>query len=143
MDYKERFKEAQECIANRQYQEAVNVYQEVMKETEGQDTYYWALKQLGDVVGYIGFKDYFQSIDIYQKIVMEYENEEDNLYDLCQMDMARAYLEMGLEMMDNFDTTIEMIQSSTDSMQEYKMNLVRRRNDYIEGKAEILYKARM
>ncbi len=81
MDVKAKFSEAQDYVSKRIFDGALQIYKEIMEATEGEDTYYWALKHYGDVVGYIGYKDYFQSIDVYQKIIMEYENEEDNLYE--------------------------------------------------------------
>ncbi len=143
MDTKVRFKEAEESVLGRRYEEAVQIYKEIMEVTEGQDVYYWALKHLGDVVGYLGYKDYFQSIDIYQKIVMEYEGEEDHLYELSQLDMARAYLELGLSMFESFDSTVSMLEPQDDKMINYKKELLEKRNEYIENEGEILFKERL
>lgn len=143
MNIKEKFNEAQDLVVRRGYDEALKIYKEIMEANEGEDAYFWALKHFGDVVGYIGFKDYFQSIDIYQKIIMEYENEEDNLYEMCQIDTARAYLELGLDMIENFDNTIHMFEPEDSKMKKYMQELIKRRNDFVEQQAEAIYKARL
>ncbi len=61
MDVKAKFSEAQDYVSKRIFDGALQIYKEIMEATEGEDTYYWALKHYGDVVGYIGYKDYFQS----------------------------------------------------------------------------------
>lgn len=143
MDIKGKFNEAHEFVSKRMYDGALQIYKEIMEATEGEDSYFWALKQYADVVGYIGYKDYFQSIDIYQKIIMEYENEEDNLYEMCQIDTARAYLECGREMIESFDNTIHMFEPEDPKMQSYMQELIQSRNAFIEQEAETIYKSRL
>lgn len=143
MENRERFREAQALVGNRQFEEALQLYKAIMDETEGTDTHYWALKHFGDLVGYVGYKDYFQSIDIYQKIISEYEGEDDALYELTQLDVARAYLEMGLEMLGNFENTISIFEPQNDAAVAYQQDLIGRRNQFIEAEAEALYKNRL
>lgn len=143
MDYTEKFREAQSLVGNRQFESAMEAYKAIMDESEGTDTYFWALKHFGDLVGYIGFKDYFQSIDIYQKIISDYEGEDDGLYELTQLDVARAYLEMGLEMISNFENTIQIFEPQHEAMVTYQQELIQRRNQFIESEAEALFKNRL
>lgn len=143
MDYNERFKEAESLVGNRQFDGAMQIYNDIMQETEGTDTYFWALKHVGDLVGYIGYKDYFQSIDVYQKIIAEYEGEDNALYELTQLDVARAYLEMSLEMMENFESTIQIFEPQNETMVAYQEALVKRRDQFIESEADTLFKNRL
>lgn len=143
MDYNEKLKEAMSLVGNRQFEEAVESYKAIMAETEGTDIYFWALKHFGDLVGYVGYKDYFQSIDIYQKIITEYEGEDDALYELTQLDVARAYLEMGLEMIGNFESTIQIFEPQHETMIAYQKELIARRNQFIESEAETIFKNRL
>lgn len=143
MDYTEKFREAQSLVGNRQFESAMEAYKAIMDESEGTDTYFWALKHFGDLVGYVGFKDYFQSIDIYQKIISDYEGEDDGLYELTQLDVARAYLEMGLEMISNFENTIQIFEPQHEAMVTYQQELIQRRNQFIESEAEALFKNRL
>lgn len=143
MDIKAKFDEAQEYVGRRVFEGAIQIYKEIMEASEGEDAYYWALKHYGDVIGYIGLKDYFQSIDVYQKIIMEYENEEDSLYEMCQIDTARAYLELGIDMIQNFDNTISMFEPEDDKMITYMKQMIKRRNEFIEQEAEVIYKSKL
>lgn len=143
MDFNEKIRDAQALVGNRQFEEALQAYKAIMDESEGTDAYYVALKHFGDVVGYIGYKDYYQSIDIYQKIISEYEGEDDGLYELTQLDVARAYLEMGLDMLGNFESTIAIFEPQSEAMVAYQQDLLNRRNQFIEKEAESLYKDRL
>lgn len=143
MDYKERFREAESLVRNRQFEAALESYKGIMEETEGTDTYFWALKHMGDLVGYIGYKDFFQSIDVYQKIIAEYEGEDNALYELTQLDVARAYLEMSLEMMENFESTIQIFEPQHESMIAYQQELMKRRDQFIEAEADSIFKNRL
>lgn len=143
MDYTKRFEEAGSLVRNRQFEDAMESYKAIMDETEGTDTHFWALKHFADLVGYIGFKDYYQSIDIYQKIISEYEGDDDNLYELTQLDVARAYLEMGFQMLENFESTIQIFEPQHESMIAYQQELIARRNQFIETEAETIFKARL
>lgn len=144
MDWKELFREGELLVRERKVGEAIEHYQGMMeKAQEEPKVYFWSLKYLGDVVGYLGLKDYLQAIDIYQKIINEYEDEEDSLYNWCQLDISRAYLEMGLEMLQNFDSMREMLEPVDEEMEKYYTKILEKRNDYIEREAEILYKERM
>jgi tetratricopeptide (TPR) repeat protein len=144
MDWNKMFREGEQLVSERKVAEAIEHYKGIMEQAgEEQKIYYWALKHLADVVGYMGLRDYFQSIDIYQKIINEYEAEDDPLYNWCQLDISRAYLEMGLEMMENFDSMREIVGLEDEEMENYFEKLVERRNDYIEREAEVIYKGRM
>lgn len=143
MDYRARLEEAASLVRNRQFEAAMGEYKTIMDETEGTDTYFWALKHFGDLVGYIGMKDYYQSIDIYQKIISEYEGDDDALYELTQLDVARAYLEMGFEMIGNFENTIQMFEPQHEAMIAYQNELIARRNQFIESEAEVIFKGRL
>lgn len=143
MDHKELFREAHALVGNRQFEEAMQLYKTIMDENEGTDAHFWALKHLGDLVGYIGYKDYYQSIDIYQKIISDYEGDDDALYELTQLDVARAYLEMGLEMIENFENTISIFEPQHEAMITYQQELIDRRNQFIEAEAEALFKNRL
>lgn len=143
MDYREKFDEAGSLVRNRQFEAAMEAYKAIMDETAGTDMYFWALKHIGDLVGYIGMKDYYQSIDIYQKIIAEYEGEDDALYELTQLDVARAYLEMGFEMISNFENTIQIFEPQNEAMITYQNELIARRNQFIESEAETIFKSRL
>ncbi|MFZ5967138.1 MAG: hypothetical protein ACOYVK_08175 [Bacillota bacterium] len=143
-NWEELFKQGEQLVSDRMISEALEHYKGIMDQAaEEPKIYFWALKHLGDVVGYAGLKDYLQAIDIYQKIINEYEEDDDQLFHWCQLDMARAYLEMGMEMMENFDNMREIVALEDKNMEEYFHKLVDRRNQYIEGEAEILYKERL
>ena len=145
MNWEERFKEGEQLVSDRRISEAMEHYKGILEEA-GEDNkkiYFWAMKHLGDVLGYAGIKDYMQSIDIYQKIINEYEEADDTLYNWCQVDIARAYLEAGLEMIENFDSMMGIMELEDEKMQEYIQRLTNKRNDYIEREAEVLYKERM
>ncbi|MFT9496428.1 hypothetical protein [Anaerosolibacter sp.] len=144
MDWNKLFREGEQLVSERKLAEAIEHYKGIMEQAgEAQKIYYWALKHLADVVGYMGLRDYFQAIDIYQKIINEYEAEDDSLYSWCQLDISRAYLEMGLEMMENFDSMREIVGLEDEEMENYFEKLIERRNDYIEREAEVIYKGRM
>jgi len=143
MDYSQKFREAEEALGQNRVEETIEIYKEIMAETEGTDTYYWALKRLADVVGYVSIKDYFQSIDMYQKIITEYEGEDNNLYELTQLDVARAYLELGLEMIGNFDSTISIFEPQNETAVEYMDSLIERRNHFVETEANKVFHGRM
>jgi len=144
MNWEERFREGEQLVSDRRISEAIEHYKAILDDAEeDKKIYYWALKHLGDVVGYAGLKDYMQAIDIYQKIINEYEEDDDSLYNWCQIDIARAYLEAGLEMLDNFDNMMGIMELEDAKMNEYLQKLMSKRNDYIEREAEVLYKARM
>lgn len=143
MDWNTLFREGEQLVLEHRIAEAIEHYKGIMeKAAEHKKIYYWAFKYLADVVGYMGLKDYLQAVDIYQKIINEYEEEDDSLYNWCQLDMARAYLEMGLEMMENFNSMGEIVVLENEEMEKYFEKLMERRNDYIEREAEILYRER-
>jgi len=144
MDWKARFKEGEQLVSDRRISEAIEHYKAILEDSEeDKKIYYWALKHLGDVIGYAGLKDYLQAIDIYQKIINEYEEDDDSLYNWCQVDIARAYIEAGLDMMDNFNNMLGILELEDSKMNVYLQKLINRRNEYIEREAEILYKERM
>lgn len=144
MNWKELFREGELLVSERKIEEAIEHYQAMMEKAQEEPrVYFWALKHLGDVVGYLGLKDYLQAIDIYQKIINEYEEEEDTLYNWCQLDISRAYMEMGLEMLQNFDNMREILEPADEEMERYYAKILEQRNNYIEKEAEILYRERM
>lgn len=143
MNWDERFREGEKLLSERNINGAIEHYQKMMEDSKDEPKiHYWALKHIGDAIGYAGAKDYMQSIDLYQKIINEYEGE-DALYNWCQLDIAKAYLELGLEMMSNFDNMKEIIEIEDKNMNEYFEKLMDKRNQYIERAAEIIYKERM
>lgn len=144
MNWNERFKEGEQLVSDRRVSEALEHYKAMLEDAgEDKKIYYWVLKHMGDVVGYAGLKDYLQAIDIYQKIITEYEEDDDSLYNWCQIDIAKSYLEMGLEMLENFDNMTGILELENEEMHNYLEKLILKRNEYIEREAEILYKARM
>ena len=144
MNWEERFREGEQLVSERRISEAMEHYKAILEETqEDKKVYFWALKHLGDVIGYAGLRDYMQAIEIYQKIISEYEEEADSLYNWCQIDIGRSYLEGGLEMLENFDSMMGIMELEDSKMNKYLQRLIDKRNEYIEREAEVLYKARM
>ena len=144
MNWEERFREGEQLVSDRRISEAMEHYKAILEETqEDKKVYFWALKHLGDVIGYAGLRDYIQAIEIYQKIISEYEEEDDSLYNWCQIDIARSYLEGGLQMLENFGSMMGIMELEDSKMNEYLQRLIDKRNEYIEREAEVLYKARM
>ena len=144
MDWERRFKEGEQLVSDRRISEAMEHYKAILEDSgEDKKIYYWALKHLGDVIGYAGLRDYLQAIDLYQKIINEYEEDDDSLYNWCQVDIARAYIEAGLDMMDNFNNMLGILELEDSKMNAYLQKLINRRNEYIEREAEILYRERM
>ncbi len=144
MDWEARFKEGEQLVNNRRVSDAIEHYKGILEDAgEDKKIYFWALKHLGDVVGYAGLKDYLQAIDIYQKIINEYEEDDDSLYNWCQADIAKAYLESGLEMLDGFNSMIGILEFEDNNMSEYIQKLIDKKNEYIEREAEIIYKERL
>jgi hypothetical protein len=143
MDWKNEFDVAQDFVSNRQYDLAATKYKEIIEGTEGQDKYhYWALKHFADLLGFIYMKDYFQAIDLYQRIINEYE-EEDGLYEWCQIDMARSYLNMSMELMASYENMEEFLEYDDPQMREHISKLKEKREDFITDRAESIYKGRM
>lgn len=139
----EIFNEGFQMLGERRYEEALEFFSKLSEENEeDQKVHYWALKYIADIIGKHAYRDYGQAIDIYQKIINEYELE-DNLYEICQMDMASAYLEMGTSMIQTFDEVIDNLFVEDDKMHELKEKLIEKRNDFIENEAEKIYKSRM
>jgi len=145
MNWEERFREGEQLVSDRRISEALEHYKAIIEETREDDKKicFWAMKHLGDVLGYAGGRDYMQSIEIYQKIINEFEEADDTLYNWCQVDIARAYLEAGLAMIENFDSMMGIMEIEDKKMVEYIQKLVNKRNEYIEREAEIIYKERM
>lgn len=144
MNWEARFKEGEQLVSDRRISEAIEHYNSILQDAkEEKKIFYWALKHLGDVIGYAGLKDYLQAIDIYQKIINEYEEAEDSLYNWCQVDIAKSYLELGIEMFDNFSSMMGIFEFEDNTMEQYLQKLITKRNEYIEREAEILFKEKM
>ncbi|MCT4632319.1 MAG: hypothetical protein N4A76_06235 [Firmicutes bacterium] len=137
------FNQGFQLMAERRFDEAIEYFGKLSEEhQEDQKIHYWSLKYIADIIGNLAYKDYGQAIDIYQRIINEYELE-DNLYEMCQMDMASAYLEMGTTMIQTFDEVIDNLIVEDEKMFEIKEKLLEKRNDFIESEAEKIYKSRM
>ncbi len=144
MKFKNEIQDALGLVAGRRYQEAMQALNEIVAESEDDpQSYYWALKHMGDITGYAGFKDYFSAIDIYQKIINEYEIEDDQLYEWCQMDIMRSYVELGIEMFDSFNGLTDVVMPVNDVMDEYFQKIIEKKKMYIEVEAEKLFKERL
>lgn len=137
------FEEGQQLIRNRRFDEAAELYKELIENSEHDEKiHYWAIKHLADVVGFLRFKDYFKAIDLYQKIIMEYEGE-DGLYEWCQVDMAKTYMLAGVEMFENYENMVDMLQPIDDAMGEYIYKMKEQRDDFFTERAEEIYKTRI
>ncbi|MCT4595073.1 MAG: hypothetical protein N4A57_12510 [Anaeromicrobium sp.] len=143
MSWQQKFKEGEELIRVKDYNGAISHFNNMLGEYKDEPkVYYWSLKYLGDIIGHMTRKDFFQAIDLYQKIINEYEGE-DKLYELCQIDIARSYLEVGFDMLNNFDSMTQMIEIEDDEIAQYFEKIMKKRNDYIERAAEAIYKERL
>lgn len=143
MSWQERFKEGEELIRIKDFNGAIAHFNSMLEEyKDNPKVYYWTFKYLGDIVGHMTRRDFFQAIDIYQKIINEYEGE-DNLYELCQIDMARSYLEIGIDMFDNFESLTSMIEIEDDKVREYYEKIKDKKDKFVENAAEAIYKARL
>lgn len=143
MDWKIEFEKGQQLVRDRKFDDAINHYKTMIENSEEElSVHYWALKHFADIVGPLYYKDYFQAIDIYQKIINEHE-AEDGLYEWCQVDMAKTYLQCGMEMINNYDNMVDMLTPLDDQMVEYIENINETREDFITERAEIIYKNRL
>jgi tetratricopeptide (TPR) repeat protein len=139
------FKEYDQCLLEGRFDDAATTIKDILetnKETDSQ-VYFWALKRFGDYVGYGYLKDYAQAIDIYQTIINEYESEEDDLYEWCQLDIAKSYLNIAINAFQTFDEMTDIIEQVGDERSDYFAKLIEKRNDYIENKAEDIQNARI
>lgn len=142
---KEVFKEYDQCLLEGRFEDAQAAIKEILESNKEADAqiYFWALKRYGDFVGYSYMKDYAQAIDIYQMIINEYESEEDDLYEWCQLDIAKSYLNIAINAFQTFEEMTDIIEQVGDERSDYFEKLIEKRNDFIEGKAEEIQRARL
>jgi len=141
--WEEKMKEGQFLVQNRKYPEAIECFQSIMKDYEGLDKpYYWALKHLGDLNGFLYAKNYMAAIDIYQKIITDYEGE-DGLYEWCQIDMAKTYLLNAMENMSTFEDMIGFLEPMDNETEKQIHMLKEKREDFLMERAEKIYKSRL
>lgn len=137
------FESGQQLVRDRKFDEAINHYKTMIEDSVEEPTvHYWALKHFADIVGPLFYKDYFKAIDIYQKIINEYDGD-DGLYEWCQVDMAKTYLQCGMEMIENYDNLLDMLNPIDNQMLEYIRKINETREDFITQRAEVIYKSRM
>lgn len=141
--WEKQMEEGQIFIRNRKYDEALKCFQEILETYEGQEKpYYWAMKHLADLSGYLYGKDYFSAIDLYQRIINEYEGE-DGLYEYAQTDMAKTYLLCGIEMISTYEDMEAFIEPVNPEMREYILKIQEKKEDFIMERAEKIYKSRL
>lgn len=139
--WEKQMEEGQIFIRNRKYDEALKCFQEILDRYEGQEKpYYWAMKHLADLTGYIYGKDYFSAIDLYQKIINEYEGE-DGLYEYAQADMAKTYLMGGMDMISTYEDMESFLQPMNPEMNDYIGKIHEAKEDFIMERAEKYIKA--
>jgi len=145
MNLNDVFRDYDECLLEGRFDDAATTLKDILERTKETDAqvYYWALKRFGDYVGYGYMKDYAQAIDIYQSIINEYESDEDDLYEWCQMDIAKSYLNIAINAFQTFEEMTDIIEQVSDERSEYFDALIEKRNEYIEGKADEIQRARM
>lgn len=145
MNLNDVFRDYDECLLEGRFDDAATTLKDILERTKETDAqvYYWALKRFGDYVGYGYMKDYAQAIDIYQSIINEYESDEDDLYEWCQMDIAKSYLNIAINAFQTFEEMTDIIEQVSDERSEYFDALIEKRNEYIEGKADEIQRARI
>ena len=143
MDWKKMFEEGQQYVRDRRYEEAANIYKEIIENSQEEPkVHYWAIKHFADIIGFHYMKDYFRAIDLYQRIINEYEGE-DGLYEWCQVDMAKTYLLCGKEMFESYENMVDLLEPFDEHMAEYIEKVTEMREDFITDRAEIIYKSRL
>lgn len=143
MDWKVEMEEAQRLAHDRRFEQAVEKYKLILEQAEHEPkVYYWALKQFADLVGFLYAKDYFHAIDLYQQIINEYD-EEDGLYEWCQVDMAKTYLYIGMDMMESYESMTEFLEPINSDMASYIEKIKEKREDFLTERAEVIYKSRI
>ncbi len=143
MDRKQEFETGQQLVRDRKYEEAVVHYKQMIETSEAEpDVHYWALKHVADIIGPLCYKDYSQAIDIYQRIINEHEGD-DGLYEWCQVDMAKSYLQCSMEMMNSYENIMDMIEPMDDNMADFIRKMNEKREDFFTEGAEGVYKSRM
>lgn len=143
MDWKNEFETGQQLIRDRKFEDAIAHYKNIIESSkEDLKVHYWALKEYADIVGYLYYKDYFGAIDIYQKVINEYE-EEDGLYEMCQVEMSKTYLLCGMEMIESHENMIDLLTPYDGKMEDDIRIINEKREDFITGRAEMIYKSRM
>lgn len=144
MEWEKRLEEARELAGRRLYRDALEIYKEILEEKKEEPAIYFEiLKAVGDLLGYKGLKDHYNAIDVYQRIINEYEEASDDLFDWCQVEIAATYLFLGMENLDNFDNLHEIVNMENPDVENYLNKLMEKREHFILGKAEAIYKKRM
>lgn len=143
MEWKKEIELGQQLTRERKYEDAAMKYKSILEEAEHEpQIYYWAMKHFADLVGFIYKKDYFRAIDLYQRIINEYEGE-DGLYEWCQVDMAKSYLNAGTDMIEAYENMTDMLTPLDKNMEEYIEKLEETREDFLTNRAEAIYKSRL
>lgn len=143
MDWKQEIEKGQKLVQERRFDLAIEQYRTVLEGSQDEPKYYyWTLKHYADLIGFIYGKDYFRAIDMYQEIINNYE-EEDGLYEWCQVDMAKSYLNAGMDMFEAFENMTEFLEPLNDQMSSYIATMMEAKDDFITERAEIIYKSRL
>lgn len=141
--WEKQMEEGQVHIRNRNYDEAIHCFNAMLETYEGQEKpYYWAMKHLADLTGFIFMKDYFSAIDIYQNIISNYEGE-DGLYEWCQIDMAKTYLLSAMDTMATYEDMASFLEPSDEKMAEEIAKVSEMREDFLMERAERIFKSRL
>lgn len=141
--WESKMKEGQDYIRNRQFEEAVECFKSILETYEGQEKpYYWAMKHMADLTGFLYGKNYFAAIDIYQDIISNYEGE-DGLYEWCQIDMAKTYLLSAIENMSTYEDMVGFLEPTDEAMAIQIEKLAEKREDFLMDRAEVIYKSRL
>jgi tetratricopeptide (TPR) repeat protein len=143
MDWKQEIEKGQKLVQERRFDLAIEQYRTVLEGCQDEPKYYyWTLKHYADLIGFIYGKDYFRAIDMYQEIINNYE-EEDGLYEWCQVDMAKSYLNAGMDMFEAFENMTEFLEPLNDQMSSYIATIMEAKEDFITERAEVIYKSRL
>lgn len=138
------FKEYDTCLLEGRFDDAATTIKAILETNkENPQVYFWALKRFGDYIGYGYLKDYNQAIDIYQSIINDYDSEEDDLYEWCQLDIAKSYLLIGINAFQIFEEMTDIVEETGEERSDYFNQLVEKHQEYIEGKADEIQRARM
>ncbi len=139
------FRDYDESLLAGRFEDSATIIKEILEENKEKNSqiYFWALKRFGDYVGYGYMKDYAQAIDIYQSIINAYESDEDDLYEWCQMDIAKSYLNVAINAFQTFDEMTDIIEQVGEERAQYLEDLIEKRNDYLEAKVDEIHRSRM
>lgn len=141
--WESKMKEGQELIGNRKYEQAAEVFKDIIDTHKDEEKpYNWALKHMADLNGFLYAKDYMTAIDLYQTIISNYEGD-DGLYEWCQIDMAKTYLLASMDMMSTYEDMVGFLEPSDEKMAKHIENLAEKREDFLMDRAEQIYKSRL